>query len=91
MKNSYRMTTPQALDHAKALNTHLDDIVPPGAGSVSVLVMALALHIVELCSTQSQVAKQSGKAATAVIDAVMRLYKLKPIRVTSSIRKTNDE
>ena len=85
MKNNpYRMTAPQALDHAKALNTHLDGLVPPGAGSISVLIMALALHIVELCSTQNQVARQSVKVALAVIDAITRLYKVKLVQETNN-------
>lgn len=77
MENSYRMTAPQALDHAKTLNDHLDESVAPGAGSVTVLVVALALRIVEDSLTHQHLVKYAAKIGMTVIEAAGRLYKMR--------------
>lgn len=64
MQNDYRLSSQKAINHARAINRALDDIVMPGVAAISILIFALALRLEDSATDAASLEELLAMAST---------------------------
>jgi hypothetical protein len=79
MPDPYRTNYPATIAHARLLNEHLDESVPPGAQALNTLVLALASRIAEAASSQANLLSSIESFTISLEAATREVYRIKKL------------
>lgn len=81
MADPYRINASAAIERARRLNRHVDEMASPGAQAINTLVMALAARIAEGVDSQGMLISRVEKVIASLESATGTAYRRRPFRV----------